>query len=218
MPTSSWPPTRTPPDHPHSPLPQELHRDLTSCPKPAPNSWGARGAQGRPHLASFFLFLFPPSPTLSPWCCVRPWLWCCCIFPLRTPSTALCVGSPVLVLCAWASLQGLGSQSSPTPQHWNLFVFSSLGMEGKGSFKMKCTLTPPPHMLLLFPERSNPMSPTKLMQPVHLRGFRVLGGTQGSLVCEIMEPREDPGQCVFLVRVVLCFLFFFLLAPKMELA
>lgn len=65
-------------------------------------------------------------------------------------------------------------------------------------------------MLLLFPERSNPMSPTKLMQPVHLRGFRgVLGGTQGSLVCEIMEPREGPGQCVFLVRVVLCFLFFF---------
>lgn len=54
------------------------------------------------------------------------------------------------------------------------------------------------------------MSPTKLMQPVHLRGFRgVLGGTQGSLVCEIMEPREGPGQCVFLVRVVLCFLFFF---------
>lgn len=96
-------------------------------------------------LFGWFVLFFPPSPTLSPWCCVRPWLWCCCIFPLRTPSTALCVGSPVLVLCAWASLQGLGSQSSPTPQHWNLFVFSSLGMEGKGSFKRKRTLTPIPY-------------------------------------------------------------------------
>lgn len=66
------------------------------------------------------------------------------------PSTALCVGSPVLVLCTWAPLQGLGSQSSPThPQHWNLFVFSLFGMEGKGSFEMKPTLTPTPYAALL---------------------------------------------------------------------
>lgn len=32
---------------------------------------------------------------------------------------------------------------TPHPQHWNLFVFSSLGMEGKGSFELKSTLPLP---------------------------------------------------------------------------
>lgn len=78
-------------------------------------------------------------------------------------------------------------------------------------------------MLLLFLERSNPMSPAKLMQPVYLRGFReVLHGTQGNLVCGMM------ALSVLLGSWAVCFpgeggfyfvlFYFFLLAPKMELA
>lgn len=60
------------------------------------------------------------------------------------------------------------------------------------------------------------MSPTKLMQPVHLRGFRgVLYGTQGSLVCEIMELRVLLGSWAvcFPSEGGFMFSFFFLLAP-----
>lgn len=102
-------PTRTPPAHPHSPLPQELNRDLTSCPKPAPNSWGARGAQGRPHLASFFYFRpLPPFPAVlcstvtlvllylsfkDPIHCPLCWEPCSCLVYLGVPPG---FGEPVL--------------------------------------------------------------------------------------------------------------------------
>lgn len=36
----------------------------------------------------------------------------------------------------------LSHPPTPIPQHWNLFVFSPLGMEGKVSFEMESTLTP----------------------------------------------------------------------------
>lgn len=74
-----------------------------------------------------FVLISSLSPVLPMVSCSL-WLWCCCTSPPQPQLPALCAGSPVLVLCTWASLQGLGSQPSPTPQHWNLFVFSPSGM------------------------------------------------------------------------------------------
>lgn len=121
-----------PSPHPHAPCPPpcpllwELNRDSPSCPKPAPHSWGA-GSPG--HTRPGLVLISSPSPALPMLLCSL-WLWCCCTFSpltLRLPSVW---GSPILVLCTWAPFQGLGSQPSPTPQHWNLFASFPLGVEG----------------------------------------------------------------------------------------
>lgn len=137
-------PTRTPPAHPHSPLPQELHRDLTSCPKPAPHSWGAMGAQGRPHLAFFFFFLISFLTHPTPWCCVRPWLWCCRIFPLRTPSTALCVGSPCSCLVCLGIPPGFGEPGLSHPPTLEFFCVLFVGNRGQRELQDE-KHPPPPH-------------------------------------------------------------------------
>ena len=94
-----------PPARPHCPLLQELARDSRSCP-------GNLGAQGtRP---GFVLISSLPLPCPMVLCSL--WLRCCCTFPSQTtPFLPPSEGSPALVLCTWASLQGLGSQPSPAP-------------------------------------------------------------------------------------------------------
>lgn len=137
-------PTRTPPDQPHSPLPQELHRDLTSCPKPAPNSWGARGAQGRPHLASFFFnFYFLPHPPVPMVLCstvALVLLYLSFKDPFHCPmcrepcSCLVCLGIP----------PGFGEPVLSHPPTLEFVCVLFVGNGGKGSFRMKCTLTPHP--------------------------------------------------------------------------
>lgn len=117
-------------------------------------------------------------------------LWALVLLYLSSlgPPPALCAGSPVLVLCTWAPLQGLGSQPSPTSQHWNLFV-SFPGWRAEGAPRGKA----PPHpQMLLFSQgegtqsslpRAAGSSDPRSRQPLHPRGREILlQSTQGRLV------------------------------------
>lgn len=129
---------------------------MPSCPKPAPNSWGVRGAQGSHDLALCFISslssalphgvvfdcgfsvtvssLYGPHPRAPPAC------------PLcREPCSRLVyLGVP----------PGFGEPASPAPQHWNLFVFLHWGWRAQGALRGKSP--PHPQMLLLLPGRGNP--------------------------------------------------------------
>lgn len=124
MPTSPGP-------YPHDPFPPhhwlllELNKRLAPLPKASPELLGSQGSAEQAQLGFVFISsLSQPSPMVLCSTVASVLLYLSFDDP-----TALCVGSPVLVLCTWASLQGLGSQPSPAPQHWNLFVFPSLGVE-----------------------------------------------------------------------------------------
>lgn len=170
-------PTRTTPARPHSPLPQELDRDLTSCPQPAPNSWGAGELRADPTWLRFFISSLPLPPFPTVLCSTVTWVLLCLSFkdPIHCP---LC-REPCSCLV-----------SSGIPPGFREPVLLSYP-PNTGICLCPLPWGPSPHMLLLFPERSHSMSPdSKLMQPVHLRGFGgVLLGAQGSLVCETVELR-----------------------------
>lgn len=132
------------------------------------------------------------------------------------PPPALCVGSPILVLCTWAPLQGLGSQPPPPPNTGICLRPSHWGWRAEGAQRGKAP--PYPQLLLLFsqgegtqsslPRAAGSLDPWS-RRPLHQRGReRLLQSTQGCLVRYVNQvevPTQGLGQCIFLARLVLHF-------------
>lgn len=83
------------------------------------------------------------------------WLRCCCTFPSQHPPLPPSAGSPVLVLCTWASLQGLGSQPSPAPNTGICSCPSPCWWTAEGAPRGRAP-SPGPEMLLVFPWEREP--------------------------------------------------------------